>query len=102
MILYNITFNIDRAINDEWLAWLREYYLPAVLSTGYFADHKVYRLLKAEEDDSINYALQFFTDSIEKLNGFLEHDAPEISRQVQEKFRNRHVAFMTVLQDTGL
>jgi hypothetical protein len=102
MILYNITYNIDKEIDNEWVNWLRDYYLPEVMGGGQFVQYKVYRLLKTEDDGSINYALQFFCESIESLNDFLENRAPALSQQLMEKFRHRHVAFMTVLQDTGL
>ncbi len=102
MILYNITYNIDRDTDHEWMEWLRDYYIPKIMSTGYFKSYKVFRMLQAEEDNSINYAVQFFLESISDLNNFLEKEAVDISARLQEKFRYRHVAFMSVLQDTGL
>ena len=102
MILYNITYNIDHSIDAEWKEWIRNFYIPAVMRSGCFREYKVYRMLKSEDDGSINYAIQFFADSIEALNKFLENEAPSISGMLQEKFANRHVAFMTVLQETGL
>ncbi len=102
MILYNITFNIDTDIESEWILWLKEYYLVEIMKTGYFDRYKVYRLLGREEDQSINYAVQFFTTTLENLNAFLSDKAPEFTRILQEKFGHRHAAFMTVLQDTGL
>ena len=102
MILYNITYNIDKELDQEWVYWLRDYYLPEVMGSGNFIQYKVYRMLKTEDDGSINYAIQFFSESIESLNDFLVSRAPAISQQLMDKFRHHHVAFMTVLQDTGL
>jgi hypothetical protein len=102
MILYNITYNIDKGIDEEWLEWLKEYYLPEIMISGYFVSYKVYRLLKSEDDGSINYAVQLLAESIDRLNEFLITRAPVLSKQLQDKFRHRHAAFMTVLQDTGL
>ncbi len=102
MILYNITYNIDREIDHEWTEWLKNYYIPEIMSTGYFTSYKVFRMLQVEEDNSINYAVQLYSESLAQLNKFLEEDAVGIASRLQEKFKHRHVAFMTVLQDTGL
>ena len=102
MILYNITYNIDAASDTEWRQWLKDYYLPGVMTTGCFNRYKVYRLLQTSEREGINYAVQFFSESLEDLNQFLEHYAPPLTAALQEKFRHRHVAFMSVLQDTEM
>lgn len=102
MILYNITYNIDRVTDGEWKTWLKETYLPRVMSTGCFRSYKVYRMLNEEDDHSINYAVQFLSDSLVELNDYLQSYAPSIAAELQMKFRHRHVAFMSVLQDTGL
>jgi hypothetical protein len=102
MILYNITYSIDREIDSEWIDWLEKTYIPRVMATGCFNHHKVYRLLQSTEDGGINYAVQFFADSLTQLDQFLQSYAPELTQELQKKFMNRHVAYMTVLQDTGL
>jgi hypothetical protein len=102
MILYNITYSIDREADSEWIEWLKNVYLPRVSDTGCFNHHKVYRLLQVSEDEGINYSVQFFADSLNQLDRFLQTHAPELTKDLQNRFRHRHAAFMTVLQDTEL
>jgi hypothetical protein len=59
-------------------------------------------MIQSSDAEGINYAVQFFSDSIQNLDHFLQSYATEVTQELQNKFRNRHVAFMTVLQDTGL
>ena len=101
MFLYNITYNIDRDIEIKWLLWMKEVHLPKVLGTGYFLDHKVYRLLNVR-DEGITYSIQLFTDDLKKLERYLETEAPVITEEHNQQFRHKHVAFMTVLQEVDL
>ncbi|MDZ7648557.1 MAG: DUF4286 family protein [Cytophagales bacterium] len=40
MLLYNITIGIDKNIESDWIAWMKENYLPAILKTGMFSGYK--------------------------------------------------------------
>jgi hypothetical protein len=102
MILYNITYNIDREVDPEWIDWLKNFYIPRVKATGFFNYYKVYRLLQTSDEGGINYSVQFFAESLTQLEQFLQKDAPDLTKELQIRFMHRHVAFMTVLQDTGL
>ena len=98
MILYNITFNIEREIEAVWLNWLRQNYFTYVLGTDLFFDVKLFRLLNETENDGITYSVQFFTDSLEKANIYLEKYAKRIVDEHNETFKYKHVSFMTLLE----
>ncbi len=98
MHLYNITFNIEPEIRDEWLRWIREEYIPFVMETGLFSGHKLFRLLNETENEGFTYSLQFFTDSLDKADRYLEQYARKITRKHNETFRYKHVSFMTLLE----
>ena len=102
MILYNITFNIEPEIQQEWLAWMKKYYFPYILSTKLFADLKIYRLLNEIENQGITYSIQFFSDSLENVNTYLEEYASNIVAEHNEAFKHRHVSFMTILEHVEL
>ena len=42
MMLYNVTVGIDQSIEAEWLPWMKEIHIPAVLETGMFLNAKIY------------------------------------------------------------
>ena len=98
MILYNITFNIETDIQEEWLGWMNQYYFPFVLNTSLFSDVNLYRLLNETENDGLTYSVQFFSDSLAKVNSYLENFAPEITDKHNHAFRHKHVSFMTILE----
>ena len=98
MILYNITFNIEPDIQNDWLEWIKDEYLPFVLGTNLFIDVKMYRLLNETENQGLTYSVQFISDSLEKVNTYLENYAPEILERHNQAFKYKHVSFMTILE----
>jgi len=98
MILYNITFNVEHEIDAEWLNWMKKYYFEYVLDTDLFFDVKLFRLLTETGNDGITYSVQFFTDTLEKANIYLEKYAKKIVDEHNEAFKYKHVSFMTLLE----
>ncbi len=98
MILYNITFNIEVEIQHDWNSWMKQHYIPFVLETGLFSDVKIFKLLNETENQGLTYSVQFFSDSLAKVNQYLENFANQILEKHNEAFRYKHVSFMTILE----
>lgn len=98
MILYNLTIRIDHDIQGEWLEYIRKKYVLSVMETGLFSDFKIYRLLNEPDDEGITYALQFFASSLGDVERYLNEYAHAISGDHLARFRNKHVAFNTLLE----
>lgn len=99
MLLYNVTVGVDKEIEIEWLTWVKQYYLPAVMQTGAFNAFKIYKVLTHEDDSSVSYSIQYFSDAIEKIVHFLNNDGRNLVEEHREKFINKHVVFNTLLQE---
>ncbi|NJN24694.1 MAG: DUF4286 family protein [Cyclobacteriaceae bacterium] len=98
MILYNITFNIEPEIKGEWFSWMKNKYCPYVLESGYFNDFRIFHLLSETENDGLTYSVQFFADTLDHVNAYLEKHAPRIVHAHNEAFRHKHVSFMSILE----
>ncbi len=99
MILYNVTFGIDKEIEPEWVLWMKQTHIPDVLSTGAFTGHKFYKVLSHEVEGSVSYCIQYFTPSIVQFNQYLERFASKFQEQHRQLFKDRHVAFNTLLEE---
>jgi len=99
MLLYNVTIAIDKVVEPEWLIWMRDQHIPAVLATGYFKDCKMYKVLHDEGEDNTSYSVQFFATNIEAVVAYLDNAAPAIMEALRAKFKNRHVVFQTLLEE---
>ena len=99
MLLYNVTVGIDKDSEDEWLRYMRDTHIQAVLNTGLFFAHKMYKVLHDQDEDTISYSVQYFARRIEDVQQYLETFAPALIEEHRKRFHNRHVTFMTLLEE---
>jgi len=99
MFLYNVTVGIDADIEQVWVQWMKTTHIPDVLRTGLFMDYKFYKVLHDNSDGSISYSVQYFAASLENVVLYLEKFAPTLVEQHRQKFRDKHVAFQTLLEE---
>lgn len=99
MYLFNETVGVDASVEQEWLNWAKTAYIPAVLNTGLFTGHKIYKVLHESEDGGISYSIQFFSDTLENVVQFLEVFAPQLVERQHQMFNHKHVAFRTLLEE---
>jgi hypothetical protein len=99
MLLYNVTVGIDKDVEFEWLEWMKVEHIPEVMSTGMFIDFKLYKVLHDQEDGNVSYSVQYFARTINHVNIYFEKFAPKFLEKLRIRFKDKHVAFMTLLQE---
>ena len=80
MIAYNITCKVRWDILEAWLAWQLEEQIPAMLATGLFDNHRLYRLLEQDEAEGPTFIIQLFTTSEERYRQFMTRFADDLQR----------------------
>ena len=98
MILYNVTVNIDASVHDEWLNWMQQAHIPAVMATGKFVSSRILRIIGDEESGGKTYSIQYTCNS---MNDYLEYEsshAAPLRAEHAAKFRDKFVAFRTLLE----
>jgi len=99
MLLYNVTFGIDKVIETEWIFWMKSNYLPSLMGTGLFMEYKMYKVLTHDDETSVSYSVQCFAPSIENVLKYLNEYAPQLTELHHEKYKDKHVAFNTLLEE---
>ncbi len=97
--LYNATVGIDKELENEWLAWMKEYYLPKAMQSGAFTEYKIYKVLTHEEESSVSYSIQYFSDGIEKIVYYLNNEGTGLIEELRNRYKDRHIVFNTLLQE---
>ena len=73
MILYNVTVNINKESESDWLQWMTTVHIPEVLATEMFMESKIFKLISPpEENQGSTYCIQYFASSLQKLDDYLE------------------------------
>ena len=98
MLIYNVTTNIEASVHDEWLQWMQESHIPAVLATGKFLNAKMSKVLIEEDMGGITYSVQFTSVDRETLQKYYREDAKRLQDKELERFPNTFVAFSTEME----
>lgn len=100
MIIYNVTINIDDDVHDEWVQWMNDEHIPAVMSCGLFTNARMCRLL-VDEESGITYAVQYTAESMNDYEKYRDNFAPALQAETMKKFKDKFVAFRTLLEVTS-
>ncbi|MEX2595447.1 MAG: DUF4286 family protein [Salibacteraceae bacterium] len=97
MIIYNVTVKVENDIHEDWINWMRETHIPDVMATGKFIEHQFAKVL-VDDEDGITYAVQYKCQDMETLTAYYEEYAPELQKEHTERFKDKFVAFRTLLE----
>jgi hypothetical protein len=98
MILYNVTVNLDKNIEADWIAWMKSDHIPEVIATGFFTESKMYRIIHEQEDGSVNYSVQYFAESLDHVLQYQKEFSPKLQADVTARYQDQIVSFRTVLE----
>ncbi len=99
MIIYSVTVKIDIGAHDEWLSWMKNEHIAEVLATGKFVKHKFHKVLVEDESDGMTYNVQYYAESMSDYFDYREQDALALQTKGIERFKDRFVAFRTLLKE---
>ena len=98
MFIYNITSKVEYAIHNEWLQWQKQFHIPAIMQTGCFTKFQVNRLLETNDEEGFTYTIQYFANTKEDYEKYINEFAPQMRKDVIEKWGNNFIAFRTLMQ----
>ena len=98
MIIYNVTLKVNSDVVDAWVSWMKEEHMPELMTTGLFVDCRLCRLLEQDETDGVTFAAQYFCDSIDQYNIYIDKFAENMRDKAFKLFGGKFVAFRTVME----
>ncbi|MCV9388552.1 DUF4286 family protein [Reichenbachiella ulvae] len=97
MVLYNVTMNVDKGIEEDWLNWMKEVHVKDVLATGFFSDCKVFQLM-SEEPQGTTYAFQYFAKSAKDIQAYQDQHGAKLQMDVISRYGDKVMSFRTLLK----
>ena len=97
-ILYNITIKIDRDVRDRWFSYMIEEHIPDVMATGVFLSHRMSQMLGTDESEGYTYTIQYLAPSWEAIELYQSHYAPKLKAEHTDMFKDRFVAFRSLMR----
>lgn len=98
MVIYNVTVGIDKDVEQEWLSWMIDEHIPKVLDCGLFINYNIFKVLSQDEESTTSYSIQYHARSMDEISQYLENHAPKLAAEHQERFKDKHVAFRSLLE----
>ena len=96
MYIYNITFNVDKAIEKEWLDYIKNNFIPKMLESGLLKSSLTSKII-VDEAQGNSYSIQFAADNQADLKQFIDKELYPILNELHLKFSPKMVYFATEL-----
>ena len=98
MLIYNETINIDDTVKDKWVLWMKEFYIPKMLSSGKFTHAKMTRIVVEEEMGGTSFSVQYSCPDQAALEEYQSKLEDVYVANMLAQFPEQFVRFTTVLE----
>ncbi len=98
MVIYNVTVKVEHSIKAEWLKWMKDVHVPDVMATDLFEDSQIRRLL-IDEEDGVTFSIQYRCRDMNAFDRYQKEYAPALQREHSEKYKDKYVAFRTLMEE---
>ena len=97
MVVYEVNISIDKSRADEFRIWLKEH-IAEVCRAGGFSKSAVYQMNDIRTDVE-SFCIQYFADSMETLDRYIEEHAPRLRKDGLERFGDHMEAERRILTE---
>lgn len=97
-LLYNITLKISEEYAEQWFVFMRDEVLPAVTDGTIIVSAQINRLLVADEEQDITYALQFTFATVEIYEDKGLQSLASFLRLLDSRYQGKYVYFITKME----
>ncbi len=98
MYIYNVTTKVSSSIHTDWLHWMKNEHIPAVMQTGCFTSHKMVRILEIDEEEGPTYAVQYELNTQTDYEQYINEFAPILRNDTIQQWGDKIMAFRTIMQ----
>jgi hypothetical protein len=96
MYIYNITFHVSKDIEQDWLKYVKQNFIPKMLKSGLLESSLTSKVV-TEDNQGTSYSIQFKTKDKKTLDKFIEKELEPIINEINQKFAPKMVYFATEL-----
>ena len=98
MIIFNTTFHIDEVLNEEFVEYILQRFIPMSTKSGILNSARFARIFGSNEDEGLSYAMEFQVGSIDQLDKCNKEESKDVFNPLMEKFKEKLIGFSTVMQ----
>lgn len=98
MVLYNITWVTEAAVEETLIDYLRSTFIPSVVSDGSMHSPALHRIEKGAQEEGVSLALHFFADQSTDIDVYWCGPGAKHIATLIGKFGNRVMGFATTMR----
>ena len=98
MILYNITYSVEKEIENQWLDWIKTEYVAEIVQTGLVVEHNILKLLTEIDNGGVTYSFQCWFKTMAECEAYQIQFADDIQDKHYQRFKGKFVEFNTLLE----
>ena len=98
MLIYNTTYQVEEGQEDNFLIWIKEFYLPEVEKAGALHTPRIVRVLSHREEGSTCYSLQFEVENSGVLHRWHLEQGTKLNEELVKIFQDKVVGFPTLME----
>lgn len=95
MYIHNTTFIVDRNIVSTFLEWAHNIFAKAANESGRFKTVTIARILTQTDPDTVNFAIQMTTASLESTHAWEKDVAIFLKDDLATRLGSQHVMFFS-------
>jgi Domain of unknown function (DUF4286) len=99
MIINNITYSVDRNLEQDFLEWLKAVHIPEAMKTGKPKSNKIMRLLTEVENAGATYSVQYSFEKMEDFEDFENEFLDDLNYEVYKRYNGHYVFFPSLLEE---
>lgn len=98
MIVYNITFQSEHNDSQEFVVFLHEIYISAILQDGALKNPRLCRILSHRDKQTECFSLQFECESTAVLHKWYTEYGVKLDNEIKKIFGERVNSFPTMME----
>ncbi|ADB37211.1 MULTISPECIES: DUF4286 family protein [Spirosoma] len=99
MILYNTTYSVAEEVAEDWLRWMKRFFLPAAMATELPTGYRTLRLLTELDNGGVTFSIQLDFNTRTDYEAYLESHADTLRQRIKHRFGNQFISFDTLLEE---
>jgi len=102
MIIYNTTFSVPKKLQEAFIDFIRDEYIPLSIQNNLLVEPRLTRVFPMDENGDTSYALEFKVFTIEALEQWNSTTGKELRLLISSKFGQEIQGFATLLHTVEL
>ena len=101
MIIFNTTYLVHPQLEQKFLTWMKQTYIPQVKEVGLLQNPRLFKVL-TDEKEGISFSLQWEAETVACMGQFGKNHQSQLEALVSKTFGESVLFFSTHLKEYDL